>query len=154
MTDEQPQHAGDLEVSRWHEVLLLERRVLELLLCTIRSINPGRHSRVKVLFALGLAPRDLRTRPAAIRPEIVGDSSEAKLTASMPHLVPQLYFCQKFRQYRQVCTDLNSVCYNLIHGAWTDAPGRRARVRNWMDVLPYSFLSIKPRNWVIWGGSG
>jgi hypothetical protein len=39
-------------------------------------------------------------------------------------------------------------------GAWTDAPGRRARIGNWMAVLPYSFLSIKPRNWVIWGGNG
>jgi hypothetical protein len=39
-------------------------------------------------------------------------------------------------------------------GAWTDAPGRRARIGNWMDGLPYSFLSIKPRNSVIWGGNG
>jgi hypothetical protein len=36
-----------------------------------------------------LAPRHLRTRPATIRPEILDDSSRAKLTASRPHSIPQ-----------------------------------------------------------------
>lgn len=38
-------------------------------------------------------------------------------------------------------------------GAWTDAPGRRVPGTGWAE-LPYSSLSIKPRNWVIWGGHG
>jgi hypothetical protein len=42
----------------------------------------------------------------------------------------------------------------FILGAWTDAPGRRARIGNWTEGLPYSFLSIKPRNSVIRGGNG
>ena len=37
-------------------------------------------------------------------------------------------------------------------GAWTDAPSRRALGTGWAE-LPYGFLSIEPRNWVIWGGT-
>jgi hypothetical protein len=35
-------------------------------------------------------------------------------------------------------TDLNSVCYNLAHGAWTDALGRRVEQQD----LGVGFLSI------------
>jgi hypothetical protein len=33
------------------------------------------------------------------------------------------------------------LCYNLIRGAWTDAPGRRFALGTGWDILPYGFLS-------------
>jgi hypothetical protein len=40
----------------------------------------------------------------------------------------------------------DALCYNLIRGAWTDAPGRRAQLGTGWDVIPYGFLSIPPEN--------
>jgi len=34
-------------------------------------------------------------------------------------------------------------------GAWTDAPGRRARAGNWIGCTSLRFPVDKPRNWVI-----
>ena len=51
-------------------------------------------------------------------------------------------------------TDQSMLCYNLHagHGQMLRVVGL-ALGTGW-DVLPYGFLSIKPRNWVIWGGNG
>jgi hypothetical protein len=80
-----------------------------------RDFDPNAEARVKLFVrARSFSQTISRTRPATIRPEISGDSSGAKLTASRPHSnsTTRLYSCQKFRAYRQVCTDLNSVYYN------------------------------------------
>src|SRR5258708_3121068 len=52
------------------------------------------------------------------------------------------------------CTNSNCLCYNSFtgHGQMLRIVGL-ALGTGW-GVLPYSFLSIKPRNSVIWGGSG
>jgi hypothetical protein len=31
------------------------------------------------------------------------------------------------------------LCYNLIRGAWTDAPGHRARIGNWIGLSSLQF---------------
>jgi hypothetical protein len=36
-------------------------------------------------------------------------------------------------------------CYNLIHGAWTDALVVGSPSQDWITVVSYSFLSIIPR---------
>jgi len=55
--------------------------------------------------------------------------------------------------WAQALTHQSIVCYNLHagHGQMLRVVGL-ALGTGW-GVLPYSFLSIKPRNSVIWGGS-
>ncbi|HET9164705.1 MAG TPA: hypothetical protein VFP11_01825, partial [Candidatus Angelobacter sp.] len=36
-------------------------------------------------------------------------------------------------------------CYNLIHGAWTDASAIAPPSQDWIGFVSYSFLSIIPR---------
>jgi hypothetical protein len=43
------------------------------------------------------------------------------------------------------------LCYNLIHGAWTDALVVGPPEQDWIWVC---FLSINPPKTVIWGGNG
>jgi hypothetical protein len=75
------------------------------------------------------------------------ETLEAKTEQLKPISLGMINFGSPF------CGFSDALCYNLIRGAWTDAPGRRAQLGTGWDVIPYGFLSIPPKM-VIWDGIG